>query len=1520
MSKEKDLILSIQTKANEFKNDSKYKDEYEEYNNMKQTLSDNLYSKNSHFIYELIQNAEDNNYDKDTQPKLTFHIANNGILTLNNETGFNEDNIKSICKFSTSSKKGYKDLGFIGEKGLGFKSVFAIAEKPSICSNGYQFYFVEGEYTIPYWIDENLKQEYPKEFFIKNSTNIFLPFKKNFLYKEDIEKKIKDIEPIVILFLNKLNNIQIFEHSKLTLDVQKQSNSYSDFFTKTTIIHEKNLNEFYIARKVIDKPSSLDETKREKVSRREIVIAFPNFTNSLKEDRIFSFLPTEIRTNLPFLIQADFILIGNRENIIEDNRWNLWLLDEIVTFFVEVFYALQTVDKYNYLKYLNQERSSNKFIDTYYQKMLENLEDEELFLTTDEQLVKASNIVILEDFDFMFKYLEEVNYLNKKFMHKEFYIPKHIIKNWNIIKIDEKEFLRIIGILNKFFAEKFEKDHLLFDELLDYIGKTFKDEDILKSLPIIPVDENEEIKFYTQQQLKDYQVFFKLDNEGVLNNVFPNLKIISKKYREKIENIDFFSSVLGIKQPNISEILSSLDENFFKNIKNNVNFLVYIKNNYKQNEDEIIKLLAKHYQFLTKSNELIKHKYFSDYRAEFSTRLYISNDYILDSNSIENIVNKYCDEEGIKKIKFISEKYLEQDMQNSKRTLEELKKEWNKFFNQLKINDDLKLETEKLKMWDYGRHYHETEERFENISFFATAIFQSCNQESEYYKAHFNLSDFTKEDSVFLYNKILNINFTHDGLGYKRVEYFLKKFKYKNVYTPWIALIKDDFPIYIDNQKFFIKDIYLNVDSKLRQFFHRLPDKYNKSDSNIYTIKKIFTIKDKPQLKDILDLVVMKKIDSFKDVKSIFKYLHYSYENQKIDLVTIPLLNENKIEYIERTRLIWKDGKELGLIEVEPSYGDDYKRFFIDQLGVAEKPTIAQYIQHLKTKPKNYKSVFHKFVSLLGDDVQNNRAVKDEKVILIKDKLFSFDEIIFNDEDLENIENINNLLTIEKRYFESLKKIAGCFELKLLSSYGRDYLLSEKREDQSIYEIYMKLLNFGWDYIYSKKHKNFEVLKTSDEFILETKGIQKGGYANIILRINVDKKHINVKKNLAIEAETIYIDNSIDKRALVKEIAVYIEAKIGSIEYPTLERFYDKVYKHPEYSKEEYYKSEDIEEAKDDNAFDTIFEKISQKIEEQEDGNDILEADEQENKKDIGNHHEKADDTSTKPYQVSNGNSKVSKKPSENIQTTEVKKDSVENEKTICPECNVELNKQNLEKHLCKVHHKNCDSNDENAKNNQNNHNTPNLNEAIKSHDKNIAHTEDNLNPPIVKDEQKYREEAQKRLNENLKKSNEETKTRHSASRVKIGEKDTKIFLNNQYKGCCQICGFTFDKKDNSKYFELYTWLDEKITKQKTKIREAGSSLCLCANCHSAIKYGNFESKFIKNLEQVNTKISNFSFEQFCEASQSNINIAIPNCYDFIEIDMYKMPIRLLNKDMAIFYTEEHFLLFYNMLTIGDAK
>lgn len=56
-----------------------------------------------------------------------------------NEDGFNEANLRAICDVGKSSKQGAQ--GYIGEKGIGFKSTFMAAWKVEIQSGPLSFYF-----------------------------------------------------------------------------------------------------------------------------------------------------------------------------------------------------------------------------------------------------------------------------------------------------------------------------------------------------------------------------------------------------------------------------------------------------------------------------------------------------------------------------------------------------------------------------------------------------------------------------------------------------------------------------------------------------------------------------------------------------------------------------------------------------------------------------------------------------------------------------------------------------------------------------------------------------------------------------------------------------------------------------------------------------------------------------------------------------------------------------------------------------------------------------------------------------------------------------------------------------------------------------------------------------------------------------------------------------------------------------------------------------------------------------------
>jgi hypothetical protein len=86
-------------------------------------LSKELYNTDMHFVLELIQNADDNQYH--TKPSLIFVIDSNMINIYNNESGFEEQHIQALCDIGKSTK-GKHQQGYIGQKGIGFKSVFTI--------------------------------------------------------------------------------------------------------------------------------------------------------------------------------------------------------------------------------------------------------------------------------------------------------------------------------------------------------------------------------------------------------------------------------------------------------------------------------------------------------------------------------------------------------------------------------------------------------------------------------------------------------------------------------------------------------------------------------------------------------------------------------------------------------------------------------------------------------------------------------------------------------------------------------------------------------------------------------------------------------------------------------------------------------------------------------------------------------------------------------------------------------------------------------------------------------------------------------------------------------------------------------------------------------------------------------------------------------------------------------------------------------------------------------------------------
>ena len=89
-------------------------------------LSRDLYSKDTHFVLELVQNADDNSYPQELMdalqsssvtnecPSVRFVITRKGVTVLNNESGFRDKDVRALCDVGRSTKGKHK-YGYIGK-------------------------------------------------------------------------------------------------------------------------------------------------------------------------------------------------------------------------------------------------------------------------------------------------------------------------------------------------------------------------------------------------------------------------------------------------------------------------------------------------------------------------------------------------------------------------------------------------------------------------------------------------------------------------------------------------------------------------------------------------------------------------------------------------------------------------------------------------------------------------------------------------------------------------------------------------------------------------------------------------------------------------------------------------------------------------------------------------------------------------------------------------------------------------------------------------------------------------------------------------------------------------------------------------------------------------------------------------------------------------------------------------------------------------------------------------------------
>ena len=285
---------------------------------------DKLYSDETHFVYELLQNAEDAGA---TRVKFTLH---SDCLEFEHDgRKFNERDVRAICGLADTDK--YDDLTQIGSFGLGFKSVHAYTRTPEIHSG-----------TEHFAIDKYVQPRAIQSEHCELGTRFRFPFdheeKTAETSRADIAGRLKDLGIRTLLFLKNLNSIEYDIVDESTgIYLRQCEDEYSDGFARVVRVLGQNdqANEreeqWLIFRRDISDIVEAD------VSGLAVEAAFqlssandettPRFQRA-SDTSLVVYFPTEKETKLGFLMQGPYRTTPARDNISHDNDFNLQLVHQ----------------------------------------------------------------------------------------------------------------------------------------------------------------------------------------------------------------------------------------------------------------------------------------------------------------------------------------------------------------------------------------------------------------------------------------------------------------------------------------------------------------------------------------------------------------------------------------------------------------------------------------------------------------------------------------------------------------------------------------------------------------------------------------------------------------------------------------------------------------------------------------------------------------------------------------------------------------------------------------------------------------------------------------------------------------------------------------------------------------------------------------------------------------------------------------------------------------------------------------
>jgi hypothetical protein len=289
-----------------------------------------LYSERTHFIFELIQNAEDAG-----ATDLTFTLFADRLEVRHDGRDFTVADVRGICGVGQGTKAD--DLTQIGEFGIGFKAVYAYTNSPRIYS-GAESFRIE-KYVRPHFVDPP-GEPAPRTVFVFPFDRPEVPAA---VAVREISAALGNIGVETLLFLRNIQRVRCCGLVMADVAMERTSAARAQsgrhvFLSSGRPLGRGDEDWFVWERQLetLGRPDQRVEIAfmvRAEIGSRRLI--------GRETSPLVVFFPTQKETFLGFVVQGPYRTTPARDNVPEHDEWNQALVRETASLLAEVLAGLR---------------------------------------------------------------------------------------------------------------------------------------------------------------------------------------------------------------------------------------------------------------------------------------------------------------------------------------------------------------------------------------------------------------------------------------------------------------------------------------------------------------------------------------------------------------------------------------------------------------------------------------------------------------------------------------------------------------------------------------------------------------------------------------------------------------------------------------------------------------------------------------------------------------------------------------------------------------------------------------------------------------------------------------------------------------------------------------------------------------------------------------------------------------------------------------------------------------------------